>query len=126
MFFFLGPIAIIAFFGVLEVVSRLFGLSLSVFGALGAVLRQTDEPRLQRRQALTMLLLVAGLIAFGFGTFYLVGGILSQAVFGSIGIGALLLTLAGFIGNRTRRAIGRSAERLALENERKKAEVTKK
>lgn len=122
MFFFLGPIAILAFFGALEIVSRMFGLSLSIFGALGAVLRQTDEPRLQRRQALVMLLFVAGLIMFGFGTFYLVGGLVSQAVLGSISIGALLLTIAGFIGNRTLRAIGRSAEKLAKEQ----AEPTKK
>jgi hypothetical protein len=66
MFFFLGPIAILAFFGALEILSRTFGLSLSIFGAFGAVLRQTDEPRLQRRQALVMLLLVAGIITFGF------------------------------------------------------------
>lgn len=124
MFFFLGPIAILAFFGALEIASRTFGLSLSIFGALGAVLRQTDEPRLQRRQALVMLLFVVGLISFGFGTFYLVGGLLTQAVFTSIGAGALLLTVAGFIGNRTLRAIGRSAERIA-EEKRRKAEVTK-
>lgn len=124
MFFFLGPIAILAFFGALEIASRTFGLSLSIFGALGAVLRQTDEPRLQRRQALVMLLFVVGLISFGFGTFYLVGGLLTQTVFTSIGAGALLLTVAGFIGNRTLRAIGRSAERIA-EEKRRKAEVTK-
>lgn len=124
MFFFLGPIAILAFFGALEILSRTFGLSLSIFGALGAVLRQTDEPRLQRRQALVMLLFVVGLISFGFGTFYLVGGLLTQAVLGSITVGALLLTVAGFIGNRTLRAIGRSAERIAQEK-RRNAEVTK-
>lgn len=122
MFFFLGPIAILAFFGALEILSRTFGLSLSIFGAFGAVLRQTDEPRLQRRQALVMLLLVAGIIAFGFGTFYLVGGLLTQAVFGSISIGALLLTIAGFLGTRTLRAIGRSAEKLPKEQ----ADATKK
>jgi len=122
MFFFLGPIAILAFFGALEILSRTFGLSLSIFGAFGAVLRQTDEPRLQRRQALVMLLLVAGIITFGFGTFYLVGGFLTQMVLGSVASGALLLTFAGFLGNRTLRAIGRSAEKLAKE----RTETTKK
>ncbi|MCE9607584.1 MAG: hypothetical protein K8U03_22070 [Planctomycetia bacterium] len=122
MFFLLGPIAVLAFFGALEIVSRLFGLSLSIFGALGAVLRQTDEPRLQRRQALTLLLFVAGLIAFGGGVFYLLAGTLSQAIFTTIGIGALLLTLAGYIGSRTLRAIGRSAQRLAQQS----AETAKK
>jgi hypothetical protein len=122
MFLFLGPIAILAFFGALEILSRTFGLSLSIFGAFGAVLRQTDEPRLQRRQALVMLLLVAGIIAFGFGMFYLVGGLITQAVFGSITVGALLLTVAGFIGTRTLRAIGRSAAKLSKEQ----ADATKK
>lgn len=111
MFFLLGPLAVVALFGALEVASRLFGLSFSILGALGAVLRQTDEPRLQRRQALTLVLLVAGLFAFGFGVFYLVAGILSQAIFITTMSGAVLLTLAGYIGNRTRRAIARSAVR---------------
>jgi hypothetical protein len=122
MFLFLGPIAILAFFGALEILSRTFGLSLSIFGAFGAVLRQTDEPRLQRRQALVMLLLVAGIITLGFGVFYLVAGFLTQMVFGSIMVGALLLTVAGFIGSRTLRAIGRSAEKLSKEQ----ADATKK
>lgn len=122
MFFFLGPIAILAFFGALEILSRTFGLSLSIFGAFGAVLRQTDEPHLQRRQALVMLLLVAGIITLGFGVFYLVAGFLTQMVFGSIMVGALLLTVAGFIGSRTLRAIGRSAEKLSKEQ----ADATKK
>lgn len=122
MIFLFGTLAVLAFFGALEVLSRLFGLSLSIFGALGAVLRQTDEPRLQRRQALTLLLFVAGLAAFGFGLFYLFAGMFSQAIFTSIGIGAVLLTLAGFIGSRTLRAIGRSAERLAKQ----KTEAVKK
>ena len=57
--------------------------------------------------------------------FYLAGGFLSQAIFSSIAIGALLLTLAGYIGSRTLRAIGRSAKRMAQEQQRK-AEITKK
>src|SRR5689334_1130038 len=60
MTYLVGLVVAFLLFGGLELSWRSIGLPLSVFGALGAVLRQTDEPWLQRRQALTMLLLAVG------------------------------------------------------------------
>ncbi|MBL9090948.1 MAG: hypothetical protein JNL96_06970 [Planctomycetaceae bacterium] len=108
MTFLLGPLVVLAFFGAMEAASRLLGLPLSIFGALGAVLRQTDEPRLQRRQALVMLLFVAGVVALGGGAFYMSSGFVSTSIVVVTLVGSMLLTLSGHLGTRTLRAIGRS------------------
>ena len=50
MTYLVGLIIAFAFFGGLELLWRMIGLPFSIFGALGAVLRQTDEPGLQRRR----------------------------------------------------------------------------
>ena len=60
MSYLVGLVVAFLLFGGLELVWRALGMPLSVFAALGAVLRQTDVAKLQRRQALTMLLLAAG------------------------------------------------------------------
>jgi len=110
MTFLLGPIVVLVFFGALEAVTRLFGIPLSLFGALGAVLRQTDSPGLQRRQALTMLLLVAGILLLGGGTIYLAAGYITRTILICTVAGGLLLTTAGSFGTRTLRAIGRATK----------------
>ncbi|MBA4016455.1 MAG: hypothetical protein C0483_04635 [Pirellula sp.] len=110
MTFLLGPIVVLVFFGALEAVSRFFGIPLSIFGALFALVRQTDEPRFQRRQALTMLLLIGGIVLLGGGSIYLAAGFFTQAVFICTIVGGLLLTTAGSVGSRTLRAIGRSQQ----------------
>ena len=110
MTFLLGPIVVLVFFGALEAVSRLFGMPLSILGALFAVVRETDEPSLQRRQALTMLLLIGGIVLLGGGTIYLAAGFYTQAVILCTIVGGLLLTTAGSVGTRTLRAIGRSRQ----------------
>src|SRR5262245_43958555 len=109
MTYLVGLIIAFAFFGGLELLWRLIGLPLSVFGALGAVLRQTDEPRLQRRQALTMLLLVIGGGMAVCGAMLLAQAVFTRIVFSALGGGVFVLTIAGYIGNRTLRAIGRSS-----------------
>jgi hypothetical protein len=109
MTYLVGLIIAFAFFGGLELVWRLVGLPLSIFGALGAVLRQTDEPRLQRRQALTLLLLVIGGGMAVVGAILLAQAVFTRIVFSALGGGVFILTIAGYVGNRTMRAIGRSA-----------------
>jgi hypothetical protein len=96
-------------FGGIELISRSIGLPLSIFGALGAVLRQTDVPGLQRRQALTLLLLAVGGGMTIVGGVMLVNGLITRMVFSSMAGGVFLLTIAGHIGSRTLRAIGRAA-----------------
>jgi hypothetical protein len=66
---------------------------------------------LQRRQALTLLLLVAGTISLTAGAMLLATGSISRWIVGSVVAGALMVSLAGNLGVRTLRAIGRSAER---------------
>lgn len=110
MTFLLGPLVVLTFFGALEAVTRLFGVPLSILGALGAVLRQTDKPGLQRRQALTMLLLVAGILLLGGGTIYLAAGYITRTILVCTVVGGLFLTSAGSVGTRTLRAIGRAAK----------------
>ena len=109
MAFLLGPVAVLLFFGALDVAGRMIGIPFSVLGALGAVLRQTDEPWLQRRQALTMALLVVGTITLTVGSVLLAMGSISWWIVGSVVVGAILVSLAGNVGTRTLRAIGRSA-----------------
>lgn len=96
-------------FGGLEVISRSLGLPLSIIGALGAVLRQTDSPGLQRRQALVMLLLVGGTCCTIVGAVLAVGGLINRMVVSTLFSGVFLLTLAGGLGSRTLRAIGLNA-----------------
>src|SRR5687768_1058017 len=103
MTFLLGPVVVLLFFGAMEAVSRFVGLPFSILGALGAVLRQTDEPRLQRRQALTLLLLVAGTITLTVGAMLMAGGSFSRYVVGAAAVGAILVSLAGNVGTRTLR-----------------------
>jgi hypothetical protein len=111
MVFLLGPVAVLLFFGAMEVAGRVIGIPFSVLGALGAVLRQTDEPRLQRRQALTLLLLVVGTITLTAGAMLMAIGRFSQWIVGSVVIGAILVSLAGNVGTRTLRAIGRETKK---------------
>jgi hypothetical protein len=111
MVFLLGPLAVLVFFGAIDVIGRVIGIPFSVFGALGAVLRQTDEPRLQRRQALTLTLLVVGTITLTAGAMLLAIGSFSRWIVGSVVVGAILVSLAGNIGTRTLRAIGRAASK---------------
>lgn len=114
MTYLVGLIVAFVLFGGLELIWRSIGLPLSMFGAIGAVLRETDVPGLQRRQALTMLLLAVG------GGMTIVAGVLlaqgtfTRMVFSSLGGGVFVLTLAGHIGGRTLRAIGRSQQKAAL------------
>ena len=109
MSYLIGLVVAFALFGGLELVWRSLGLPFSVLGALGAVVRQTDEPRLQRRQAVTMLLLAVGGGLTIVGAVLLAGGTFTRIVFSSLGGGVFLLTLAGHVGARTLRAIGKSA-----------------
>lgn len=108
MTYLVGLIIAFFFFGGLELLWRSIGLPFSIVGALGAVLRQTDEPRLQRRQALTMLLLAVGGGMTVVGVILICAGVFTRTVFSSLGGGVFVLTLAGHIGSRTLRAIGRS------------------
>ncbi|MGC3971648.1 MAG: hypothetical protein QM775_31180 [Pirellulales bacterium] len=80
------------------------------------MLRQTDSPRLQRRQALTMLLLVAGILLLGGGTIYLAAGYITRTILTCTVGGGLLLTTAGSFGARTLRAIGRAAKSQASDD----------
>lgn len=114
MTYLVGLIVAFVLFGGLELVWRSVGLPLSVFGALGAVLRQTDEPGLQRRQAATMLLLAVGVGMTLVGAVLLAQGTFTRMVFSSLGGGVFVLTIAGHIGSRTLRAIGRSQQKAAL------------
>lgn len=109
MTYLIGLVVAFVLFGGLELVWRSLGLPLSIFGALGAVLRQTDEPRLQRRQAVTMLLLAVGGGMTMVGAVMLAHQVFTRTVFSSLGGGVFLLTLAGHVGGRTLRAIGKSA-----------------
>lgn len=114
MTYLVGLIVAFVLFGGLELIWRSIGLPLSMLGAIGAVLRETDVPGLQRRQALTMLLLAVG------GGMTIVAGVLlaqgtfTRMVFSSLGGGVFILTLAGHVGGRTLRAIGRSQQKAAL------------
>src|SRR5262245_58789167 len=100
MTYLVGLVVAFVLFGGLELVWRSIGLPLSVFGALGAVLRHTDEPRLQRRQAATMLFLAVGSGMTIVGAVLLAQGTFTRTVFSSLGGGVFLLTLAGHIGGR--------------------------
>ena len=109
MTYLIGLVIAFFLFGGLEVLSRSLGLPLSILGALGAVLRQTDEPGLQRRQALIMLLLAVGGGMTVVGIVLAVGGLINRTVISNMLSGVFLLTIAGGLGSRTLRAIGRSA-----------------
>lgn len=113
MTYLIGLIIAFFLFGGLEVLSRSLGLPLSIIGALGAVLRQTDSPGLQRRQALIMLLLVAGTCLTIVGLVLAVSGLINRNVVSSLFSGVFLLTLAGGLGSRTLRAIGLHAAKQA-------------
>jgi hypothetical protein len=111
MTFLLGPVVVLLFFGAMDVAGRVIGIPFSVFGALGAVLRQTDEPKLQRRQALTLMLLVVGTITLTAGAMLLAIGSVSRWIVGSVVVGAIMVSLAGNVGTRTLRAIGQAANK---------------
>ena len=115
MTYLIGLIIAFFLFGGLEVLSRSLGLPLSILGALGAVLRQTDEPGLQRCQALIMLLLAIGGGMTVVSIVLAVSGLISRSVISSMFGGVFLLTLAGSLGSSTLRAIGRSADRNAAD-----------
>ena len=115
MTYLIGLIIAFFLFGGLEVLSRSLGLPLSILGALGAVLRQTDEPGLQRRQAVIMLLLAIGGGMTVVSIVLAVSGLISRSVISSMFGGVFMLTLAGSLGSSTLRAIGRSADRNAAD-----------
>jgi len=108
MTYLVGLIIAFLLFGGLEMLWRSVGLPMSVLGALGAVLRHTDVPRLQRRQTVTMVLLAVGGGMTVVGAVLLSEGTFTRPVFSSLGGGVFLLTVAGHVGSRTLRAIGRS------------------
>jgi hypothetical protein len=116
MTYLIGLVVAFLLFGGLELIWRSIGVPLSVFGAIGAVLRQTDEPRLQRRQALTMLLLSIGSGMAIVGAVLLAQATFTRTVFSLLGGGVFLLTLAGHLGGRTLRAIARSQQQASARN----------
>jgi hypothetical protein len=113
MTYLIGLVIAFFLFGGLELITRSLGLPLSIIGALGAVLRQTDSPGLQRRQALVMLLLVGGTCCTIVGVVMALNGLISRAVLSTLFSGVFLLTLAGGLGSRTLRAIGLHAAKQA-------------
>lgn len=113
MTYLIGLVIAFFLFGGLELITRSLGLPLSIIGALGAVLRQTDSPGLQRRQALVMLLLVGGTCCTIVGVVMALNGLITRKVLSTLFSGVFLLTLAGGLGNRTLRAIGLHAAKQA-------------
>lgn len=109
MTYLIGLVVAFFCFGGLELLMRSLGLPMSIVGALGAVLRQTDEPGLQRRQALTMVLLAVGGGMAMVGIVLLVNGLITRMVVSSMVSGVFLLSLAGHVGSRTLKAIGKKA-----------------
>jgi hypothetical protein len=106
----LGLIVAFLLFGGLELVARSIGLPMSILGALGAVVRHTDVPRLQRRQAVTLLLLVIGGGMTVVAVLLICQGTFTRPVFSSLAGGVFVLTIAGHLGARTLRAIGKAAK----------------
>lgn len=110
MSFLFGPLLVMAVLGGISLAMRAVRIPFSILGALAAVLRRTESPRLQRRQALVLLLFVAGLIALLIGSVQVSAGTFTTAVLTTVIGGVLLVTISGHLGSRTLRAIGREPQ----------------
>lgn len=110
MSFLFGPLAVFAVVGAVSLVLRSLKIPFSILGAVAAVVRRTDSPRLQRRQALVLLTLVGGLIGVLVGSVLPAAGTITTTTVATTIVGGLLLTLSGHLGVKTLRAIGREKE----------------
>jgi len=102
-----GPLLVFALVGASSLVLRSLKIPFSILGAFAAIVRRTDSPRLQRRQALVLLLLAGGLIGVLVGSVLLAAGTITTSIVATTVVGGLLLTLSGHLGAKTLRAIGR-------------------